>query len=150
MTGERRIRIHFRRATFALATAAVGLFAAGTSARAGEVVGWVAKAAGVAQIQRAGATLAANNGAQIELHDQVTTQPDSTLTLGFPDGSSLALSGSTSVAIDEASIVEGKVVPSRVTLLSGKIHTIVQDKTGPPHSIEVDTPNTRTNPAVSH
>jgi hypothetical protein len=141
------MNFHFRRASFALTAAVLGLFAAGTSARAGDVVGWVIKTTGPAQIQRAGATLAANSGIQIELHDQVTTQPDSTLILGFPDGSSLALAASTSVAIEDAAIVDGKVVPSRVTLLSGKLHTIVPDKTtGISHSIEMDTPNTRTAP----
>ena len=145
MKGEERL--YFRKAVLALATAALGLFGAGTSARAGDVVGWVIQETGTTQIQRAGATLAANNGTQIELHDRVTTQPDSTVILGFPDGSSLALAASTSVAIEDVAIVEGKAVPSRVTLFSGKLHTIVNDKTtGAPHSIEVDTVNARTAP----
>ena len=150
MNGEQRIRLRFRfrRAAFALAAAAVGLFAMGESARAADVVvGSVIKLTGGAEIQRAGATFSANNGTRIELHDHVTTQPDSTVILGFPDGSSLALAGNSSIAIEEAAIVGGKTVLSRVTLLSGKIHAIVPDKTtGTPHSIEVDTPNTRTAP----
>jgi hypothetical protein len=145
MNGERRN--YLGRLAFALAVAAMGLHAARTSARADDVVGWVANATGAAQIQRAGATLAAGQGTQIELHDRVSTQPDSTLTLGFPDGSSLALAAGTSIAIEDAAIVGGKAVPSRVTLLSGKLHTIVPDKTtGASHTIEVDTPNTRTAP----
>ena len=107
------------------------------------MVGSVIKATGVAQIQRAGATLPANVGTQIELHDQVITQPDSTVTLGFPDGSSLALAPSSSVAIEDSAVVRGQVAASRVTLLRGNIHTIVPDKTGAP-PIEVDTPNART------
>ena len=137
-------RICSRRVILAIAAAAVALLTIGTSARAGDVVGSVIKATGVAQIQRAGVALPANAGTQIELHDQVSTQPDSTVTLGFPDGSSLALAPSSSVAIEDSAMVQGQAAASRVTLLSGKIHTIVPDKTGTPHSAEVDTPNART------
>jgi hypothetical protein len=128
----------------AIAFTAVALLTIGSSARAGDAVGSVTKATGVAQIERAGAALPASTGTQIELHDQVTTQPDSTVTLGFPDGSSLALAPSSSVAIEDSAMVQGQVAASRVTLLGGKIHTIVPDKTGAPHSTEVDTPNART------
>ena len=141
MNGTRRIH---SRVALPFAAAMAGLLIVGTSARAGEVVGKVINATGNAQIQRGGAALPANTGAQIELRDQVTTQPDSTVTLGFPDGSSLALAPSSSVAIEDSAMLQGKVAASRVTLLSGKIHTIVPDKTGAPHSAEVDTPNART------
>jgi len=144
-------RIYSRGVALASAAAAVALLTIGSSARAGDVVGSVIKATGVAQIQRAGAALPANTGAQIELRDQVTTQADSTVTLGFPDGSSLALAPSSTVAIEDSAMVQGQVAASRVTLLRGNIHTIVPDKTGAPHSIEVDTPNARTiNPAPLH
>jgi hypothetical protein len=147
MSGTRRI--HFSEVAVAFAGAAAGLLIMGTSARAGEVVGRVINATGGAQIQRAGVALPANDGAQIELHDQVITQPGSTVKLGFADGSSLALDASSSVSIDDAAIVNGNAVPSRVTLLGGKIHANVPDKaSGSPHSIEVDTPNTRSNSRV--
>jgi hypothetical protein len=139
-------RIHFSGVALAFAAAIAALLIIGTSARAGEVVGRVINATGGAQIQRDGATLPANDGAQIELHDQVTTGPGSTVKLGFPDGSSLALDAGSRVAIDDAAIVNGNAAASRVTLLGGKIHTNVPDKgTGSPPSIEVDTPNARSN-----
>ena len=50
MKGEERL--YFRKASLALATAAMGLFAVGTLARAGDVVGWVIQETGTAQIQR--------------------------------------------------------------------------------------------------
>ena len=73
------------------------------------------------------------------------------MTLGFGDGSSMVLSGGTSVAIEDSTTVNGHTPPSRVTLLSGKIHTIVPDKTtGQLHSIEVDTPSVKvTGPSPS-
>ena len=39
--------------------------------------------------------------------------------------------------------MNGQIVPSRVTLISGDIHTIVPDKAGQPHSIEVNTENAK-------
>ncbi|MGA7872649.1 MAG: hypothetical protein WCA22_17310 [Candidatus Binatus sp.] len=66
------------------------------------------------------------------------------LTLGFGDGSSIALSGGNSVAIDDGTTQNYQTLPSRVTLISSDVHTIVPDKTtGQQHSIEVDTPNTK-------
>jgi hypothetical protein len=129
----------------------LGLFHAGAQARADDSVGSVTQVTGSAQIHRGGATLAAHQGTPLKVHDQVTTQPDASVTLGFGDGSSMALNGSTSVAIEDSATVNGQTVPSRVTLIRGKIHTIVPDKTtGQSHSIEVDTTNTQaTGPAPS-
>jgi hypothetical protein len=63
--------------------------------------------------------------------------------LGFADGSSIGLSSNTSIAIENTVAVNGQMVPSRVTLISGDIHAIVPDKAGQPHSIEVNTPNSK-------
>ncbi len=130
-----------------LAATALGLLAS-TAVRADDSVGTVTQVNGSAQIERGGATLAAQQGTPLKLHDKVTTQPGAAVTLGFGDGSSMALSSSTSIAIEDSSVVNGQVVPSRVTLISGDIHTIVPDKTGQPHSIEVNTENAKvTGPA---
>ena len=48
----------------------------------------VSQVTGTAQIQRGGASLPAQAGTPVKLHDVVTTQPGSTATLSFPDGSS--------------------------------------------------------------
>jgi hypothetical protein len=130
------------------AAALLPLLPAGSLARADDSVGTVTQVSGSAQIQRIGATLAAQPGTPLKLHDQVTTAPDASATLGFADGSSITLNGATGVAIEDATVVNGQNLPTRVTLLSGKIHTNVPDKAGNPHSIEVDTPATHeTGPA---
>ena len=114
-----------------------------TAVRADDSVGTVTQLSGSAQIQRGGATLPAQQGTVVKVHDTVTTQPDASVTLGFSDGSSMALSGNTSIAIADTAAANGQMVPSRVTLISGDIHTIVPDKTGQPHSIEVNTENAK-------
>jgi hypothetical protein len=134
-----------------LAAATLGMLSASAPASADDSIGSVTTISGNAQIQRGGAVLPAQQGTPVKLHDQVTTQPGSSLTLGFADGSSMALSGASGVAIEESATVGGQTVPSRVTLLSGSIHTIVPDKTtGQSHTIEVDNPSFKvTGPAPS-
>jgi len=146
-----RPRITDRSIALIVAGVMFALFHAGSQVRADDSVGSVTQVTGNAQIRRGGATLAAQQGTPLKVHDQVTAQPDASVTLGFGDGSSMDLSGGTSVTIEDSATVNGQTVPSRVTLLSGKIHTIVRDKTtGQSHSIEVDTPNTQvTGPAPS-
>ncbi len=113
------------------------------------VVGTVTQVSGNAQIQRAGIAIAAQPGTPIRVHDTVATQPDASTTLGFADGSSMALTGASSIRIEDMAIVNGQTVPSRVTLISGKVHTNVPDRTtGQQHTIEVDAQNQKvTGPA---
>jgi hypothetical protein len=132
----------WRSAVLIVAAAMLGLLAS-TPARADDSVGTVTQVSGSAQIQRGGATLPAQQGTPVKVHDMVTTQSDASVTLGFSDGSSMALSGNTSIAIADTAAANGQMVPSRVTLISGDIHTIVPDKTGQPHSIEVNTENAK-------
>jgi hypothetical protein len=107
-------------------------------------IGSIVSVSGDAKIARAGATLNAASGMPIQLHDQLSTSPDGTMTLGFPNGTSLTLSGATTISIDDSTEVDGKPAPSRVTLLGGKLHTNVPDKaTGAAHTIEIDTPDTK-------
>jgi hypothetical protein len=116
----------------------------GATARADDAVGSVTEISGDAQIERGGAKLPVDEGMVVKVHDQVTTQPGASLTLGFGDGSSIALSANTSIAIDASTTMNGQTLPSRMTLIRGDIHTIVPDRTtGRQHSIEVDTPNTK-------
>lgn len=129
-----------RSSALILAALMLGLVGSSSQARSDDSVGSVTQVSGSAQIERAGATLAAQPGTPVKLHDRVTTAPDASATLGFADGSSISLNGGTGVAIEDQVVVNGQTLPSRVTLLSGKIHTNVPDKTGQQHSIEVDTP----------
>jgi hypothetical protein len=131
-----------RSVALAVASAMLGLLAS-AAVRADDSVGTVTQVSGSAQIQRGGATLPAQQGTPVKIHDTVTTQPDGSVTLGFGDGSSMALSSNTSIAIEDTAAMNGQMVPSRVTLISGDIHTIVPDKAGQPHSIEVNTPNSK-------
>jgi len=110
--------------------------------RADGSVGSVTQVSGSAQIERGDATLAAQQGTPLMVHDKVTTQPGASVTLGFVDGSSLALSSGTSVAVGDSNTVNGQTIASRVTLISGDIHTIVPDKTGQPR-VEVNTGNSK-------
>jgi hypothetical protein len=132
---------------------AMAILGASTLARADDVtVGTVTQVSGNAQIVRAGSGIAAQPGTAVKVHDTVTTQPDASTTLGFGDGSSMALTGGTSIKIEDSAIVNGQTLPSRVTLMSGKVHTNVPDKTtGQQHTIEVDAAYQRvTGPAPNH
>ena len=137
------VRSTTRRSVALVAAAAMLGLLASSAVRADDSVGTVTQASGSAQIQRGGATLPVQQGTPVKIHDTVTTQPDGSVTLGFGDGSSIALSSNTSIAIENTAAVNGQMVPSRVTLISGDIHTIVPDKTGQPHSIEVNTENAK-------
>ena len=108
-----RRRITNRPIAIILAAAALGLFAS-TAVRADDSVGTVTQVNGSAQIERGGATIAAQQGTPLKLHDKVTTT-DGSVTMGFGDGSSMALSSSTSVEIEDSTAVNGQNVPSRVT-----------------------------------
>jgi FecR-like protein len=129
-----------RSIAFIAVAAMLGLLNASSTVRADDSVGSVTQVSGGAQIGRGGAMVPAQQGAPVKLHDTVTTQADGSVTLGFGDGSSLALAGSTSVAIEDGVTVNGQLVPSRVTLISGDIHTNVP---GQQRSIEVNSPNAK-------
>jgi hypothetical protein len=149
--GYRR-RINYRAIAFVAAglILGLGLLDASMPARAADaVVGTITQVSGNAQIQRAGSAIAAQPGTPIKVLDTITTQPDASTTLGFADGSSMALTGGSSIKIEDVAIVNGQTVPSRVTLISGQVHTNVPDKTtGQQHTIEVDAQNQKvTGPA---
>jgi hypothetical protein len=133
--------INNRSIALVAASAMLGLgLLAGSPARADDTVGSVTQISGSAQIERGGATLPAQQGTPVMVHDRVTTPPGASVTLGFADGSSIALSSDTSIEIENSTTMN----PSRVTLISGDIDTIVPDKTtGQQHRIEVNTANAK-------
>jgi hypothetical protein len=143
-----RKRIGNRAIALVVASAMLGLgLMASSLARADGGVGSVTQISGNAQIERGGATLAAQQGTPVMVHDKVTTQPGASVTLGFSDGSSIVLIGSTSVAVEDMTAVNGQPVPIHVTLISGDIGTVVPDEAGEPHSVEVTSPNSKAIPA---
>ena len=143
-----RKQISNRSFAFVAASAMLGLgLLASLLARADGSVGSVTRISGSAQIERGGATLAAQQGTPVMVHDKVTTQPGASVTLGFSDGSSIVMSSASSVAVDDITAVNGQPVPSHVTLISGDIGTVVPDEAGEPHSVEVTSPNSKAIPA---
>ncbi len=142
-SGVHARRIANRSIAFILGAAMIGLLtAAASAARADESVGSVTQLSGSAQIQRGGATLPAQQGTPVMVHDTVTTPPSASATLVFSDGSSIALSGGTSVAIQDLGTVNGQTLAGRVKLLSGDIHTIAPDDPQP-HRVQVNTVNSK-------
>ena len=138
-----RKRINNRSTAFVAASVMLVLgVLASSPARAADSVGSVTEISGSAQIERGGATLAAQQGTPVSVQDKVTTQPGASVTLGFVDGSSIGLSGNTSIAIRDRGTVNGQTIASRVTLISGDIHTVVPDKAGQP-PVEVNTENSK-------
>lgn len=119
----------------------LGLLAS-SPARAVDSVGSVTQISGSAQIERGDATLPVQQGTPVLVQDKVMTQAGAAVTLGFVDGSSIGLSGSTSIAIRDRGTVNGQTIASRVTLISGDIHTVVPDKPGQPPA-EVNTDNSK-------
>jgi hypothetical protein len=110
------------------------------SAAPTDVTGTIAKVKGGALIHRGGSTIAAQPGTPIMVHDKVTTLPGSSVTLGFDDGSLIALSSEATVEI-ESNTTDGQTRPSHVTLISGNIHSIIPDKPTGEHGLEVNTTN---------
>ena len=140
--------MHQFRTFMMLTVVAIAVSISASSAGATGEIGTIAGVSGDAKIARGGATLNATNGMAIQVHDQISTSPDGTLTLGFADGTSLSLAGATTISIDDIITVDGKPAPSRVTMQRGKLHTNVPDKTtGAAHTIEIDTPDVK---AIAH
>jgi ferric-dicitrate binding protein FerR (iron transport regulator) len=141
-SGMRARRIANRSIAFFLGAAMLVLLNAASAALADDSVGSVTRISGSAQIQRGSGTLSAQQGTPVMIHDTVTTQPGASATLGFADGSSIALSGGTSVAIQDGGTVNGQTLAGRVKLLSGDIHTIAPDDPQP-HRVQVNTVNSK-------
>jgi len=138
-----RKQISNRYIAFVAASVMLGLgLLASSPARADGSVGSVTQISGNAQIERGGATLAAQQGTPVMVHDKVTTQPGASVTLGFRDGSSIVLSSGTSVAVEDSSTANGQTIASRVTMIRGDIHTVVPDKAGQPR-VEINTENSK-------
>jgi hypothetical protein len=129
---------------FIAAVALLGLLANSPARAAGYYICSIIQVSGNAQIRRGGSTIPAQQGTPIMVEDRVTTQFGASVTLGFDDGSSIALSGGTTVEIENNTLTSGQAQTSHVRLISGDIHTIVPDTTtGAQHRIEVNTTNSK-------
>ncbi len=99
--------------------------AAGSAAHAQNTVGTITQLQGVANIQRNGATMPATLNEPVMLHDKIVTNPDASLTIGLVDNSFLQLTASTTLTIDESVLVNGVGAPSKVGLLAGDLHSVI-------------------------
>src|SRR5215469_12608141 len=107
-----------RTAFCVIAIAILAILASAPPARA-QNVGTITRLEGTAQIQRAGRTTPAALTMAIELHDRITTGPNSWLTVSMVGGSSLTLSATSTMVINESALYGGTAAPSKVGLLSG-------------------------------
>ncbi len=112
------------------------------AAHAQSTVGTITQLQGTANIQRAGASIAAATNMPILLHDKISTDANSSLTIGLVDNSSLQLGASSTLTIDSSILVNGVGAPSRVGLLGGHLHSIIVGAMrGSSTTFEVNTPN---------
>src|SRR5258708_7745864 len=125
-----------------LTLAMLTIVAAVPAAHAQNTVGTITQIQGAANIQRSGATIAAVPNMPIMLHDQITTQPNGSLTIGLVDNSSLQLGASSTITIDNSVLVNGVGAPSKVGLLNGDLHAVILGAMrGSSTTFEVNTPN---------
>jgi hypothetical protein len=111
-------------------------------AHAQNTVGTITHVTGAANIQRAGATIAATPNTAVMLHDKVITQANSSMTIAMVDNSYLQLGASTTLTIDESMMVNGVGAPSKVSLTEGALHSVINGAMrGSTTTFEVHTPN---------
>jgi FecR protein len=112
------------------------------AAHAQSTVGTITQLAGAANIQRAGATIAAAQNMPVMLHDRIVTEPNASLTISLVDNSSLQLGSASTLVIDDSVLVNGVGAPSKVGLLQGDLHSIIVGAMkGSSTTFEVNTPN---------
>ncbi len=130
-----------RHAAF-LVVAILMIVAAVPAAYAQSTVGTITQIQGTANIERNGATIAAATNMPILLHDKISTEANSSLTIGLVDNSSLQLGASSTLTIDSSILVNGVGAPSQVGLLGGHLHSIIVGAMrGSSTTFEVNTPN---------
>ena len=116
-----------------------GVFAP-SIARAQQVVGTVTELSGSAQIQRAGATIAAVQGMSVQLHDRLVTSVDSSATVTLASGITLT-SPNIPISLSIRSVTAAADWPdTQLNLVEGGLRSLV-----PPllrtQTFEVHTPN---------
>lgn len=124
------------------ALAMISMIAVVPAAYAQNSVGTITQLTGAANIERAGATIAAAPNTAVMLHDKITTQPNASLTITMVDNSSLQLGASSTLTIDDSFLVNGVGAPSKVGLLGGTLHSVIAGAMrGTTTTFEVHTPN---------
>lgn len=112
------------------------------AAHAQNTVGTITQLNGVGHIERNGATTPAVLNEPVLLHDKISTDPNSSLTIGLVDNSYMQLTASTTLTIDESVLVNGVGAPTKVGLLGGDLHSVIAGAMrGTSSGFEVHTPN---------
>jgi hypothetical protein len=118
----------------------VCLFA--SNARAQQVVGTVTELTGSAQIARAAATIAVVQGMPVELHDRLTTSPNSGAMVTLNSGITITLGEHTSLTFDQA-VTGAGAGATQLNMLQGALRSVVP-VLAPLETYEVHTPNATT------
>jgi len=106
------------------------------------VAGSISALSGTATINRGGASIAAANGAKVEVGDRLVTAAGSNLTVTLTDGSQIELTDSSTLTIDEETLdATGARASTKVSLLNGLVRSLVRTTPGTPPNYEVHTPN---------
>ena len=135
-------RLSVVRAATLLALATLLMVVGETAAFAQNTLGTITEVSGTVNVQRGASNLAAAAQMPIALHDRITTQAGSSVTIALIDNSSLQLGQNGTLTIDESMMVNGAAAPSKVGLLGGKLHAlIVGAMRGSSTTFEVHTPN---------
>jgi ferric-dicitrate binding protein FerR (iron transport regulator) len=136
----------FQAKTSACRFALVALIALGFALFAGDaaaqVAGSVSALQGQATIVRAGKSMAAAYGTQVQVADQITTAPNSRVTVTLTDGTQLELAEASNLVIDRDTLnPDGSRAATEVKLLGGLVHSLVRFAPGNAPNYQVNTPN---------
>ena len=130
------------RISLLIALATFATIAIVPAAHAQNTVGTVTQLTGGAHIERNGATTPAMLNEPVMLHDKISTDPNSSLTIGLVDNSFMELAASSTVTIDDSMLVNGVGAPVKVGLLAGDLHSVILGAMrDTPTKFEVHTPN---------
>lgn len=139
--GYRTTKNRARRNVINVVATAMFIFGGGV-AQAQTVAGSVTAVSGSVTIGRAGATSPATYGEKVDVGDRLTTGPNGNVTITLTDGSQMELEQSSTLTLDENTLTPGGQRQStRVTLLTGLLHSLVRVTPGTPPNYEVHTPN---------
>ncbi|MGH7815398.1 MAG: FecR family protein [Candidatus Binataceae bacterium] len=126
--------------TAAAAIAAMAALVIAPAAVADTPAGTISSVSGQVQIQKTGATAApAAAGEAVSQSDRVITGADGHIVIVLSDRSKLELGASTSISLDQYS--GGGAAPTRVSLFSGILRSVVNASGGAPANFQVHTPN---------
>src|SRR5438128_7135371 len=125
-----------------LALTARGQARAQAASASGSPAGSVSAIQGQVMIARSGRTLAAAYATAVQVGDQISTAPNSRVTLTLNDGTQLELAESSSLTVVQDTLnADGSRTATQINLLGGLLHSLVRFAPGNAPNYEVHTPN---------